>query len=103
MPTVIELFSASLKDLAPNMKKKKADEFDALKASVIKASKSLAGQFKDYFKAMASYYADSAAITFMSAENAQVAASILASFEDNFEGAEKQQEALEQFVSKRTG
>lgn len=31
MPTVIELFSAALKDLTPNMKKKKAEEFDTLK------------------------------------------------------------------------
>lgn len=52
---------------------------------------------------MAAYYADTSALTFMSSENAKVAASLIANFEEGLEGAEKQHEALEQFVTKRTG
>jgi hypothetical protein len=46
VPCSIDLYSAVLKNVIPNMKKKKSEEFDTLKSSVMKPSKALVSQIK---------------------------------------------------------
>lgn len=59
VPYSIELFGAVLKDISPNMKKKKNAEFDFLKSGVIKPSKGLVSIFKEHFLGVAAFYLDS--------------------------------------------
>jgi hypothetical protein len=56
MPTVFDLLSATLKDVTPNMKKKKHESFDVLKKEVIKEMKTLVTMFKDHVIAQAEFY-----------------------------------------------
>ena len=65
MPYVFELLSNVLRDTCPNLKKKKAPEFDALKTNVIKVMKALVGMFKNHFEALSIYYKDQSAISFI--------------------------------------
>ena len=43
MPFVFELLADVLRDVSPNLKKKKAPQFDTLKLNVVKKAKAMVG------------------------------------------------------------
>lgn len=62
MPNTVELLSMALKQVTPNMKKKKHANFDTFKTEIIKPCKSMVGEMKDHFKAVSTYYSDQSPI-----------------------------------------
>jgi len=58
LPMIFDLVSESLKGCTPNMKKKKAPEFDELKAKVIKPMKEMVNSFKNFFESISQFYAE---------------------------------------------